>query len=246
MTISPKTIKKMCSMKDEGYTNKEIAKKCKVSERIVGKKLTNSQNQQYSTTKKISIDEMAEEMQVMGMKIGLQPALNETIDGWESIENHYNEDISLFYKIKYLSDKLKVANNIEKVQWIRDKYYEIMQPVWESMKAEAARAMEEEEERKKLAREKYDRQYNLLKRRFDEVITGANDIISYPLTSEEIDEIGKKLLPYGRNITDLAEPSMFTSILKSYGIPKDHAKIISNWWRQRIFREYANSKKVKR
>lgn len=242
MTIDPITIKKIREMYGEGIPKRQISQKLGIAPNSVNKYIRdNGYGEQYTDErqeikKPSDFNKLEEEMQIMEMKMELQPELNETIDGWESIENPNNEDISLLYKVNYLSDKLEAANDIERVQWIRDKYYEIMQAVGEAMDAEAARVMEEEEKRKKRAQEKlekkqkeYDRRYNWLKHNLVEVIKDVNAILPWPITERELEKIIIDLLPYGKPIFVLINPGKLTKILEKY-VSKDDAEAMSRLW----------------
>lgn len=245
MTVSPKTIKKMRSMKDEGYTNKEIAKKCRVSIRTVGKRLgennraeSASQNQQHATSEKPT-DDLEDQLKVIELRTHIENELSGMIDYIEEDEGVLKE------QLEFLQDNLEIAVDLKEVKEIGnliDEGSEISRKFNSAVdrygvrfkKEEEAKRRKAEEERKKAEekRKEYDHRYNWLKKNLNEVLKDVSGILSWPLAAEEIDDIKKETLPYGKPIYRLAEPSRLAHVLGDFGIPEDHAKTIGYWWIQ--------------
>ena len=253
MTIDPKTIKKMREMKAEGFLNPQIAQELEVAVNSVIKYTKDnsyeeqrtgsmtSQNQQLATEK--NNGDLEEQLQILEIKPKVEDQLNQMI---LTIDEFRDEDTRvLSQQLWYLWDQLEDATDLKKIKKIEEliaegselskKFYDAIDRFLKNVEREANIAREEDERKKKLVEEKYNHQYNFLKHKLNEVIEDVNGILSCPITAEEIDDINKEMLPYGQNILDLAEPSRFTCILKRFGIPEDKAKIISNWWRKRIY-----------
>lgn len=250
MTISPKTIKKMRSMKDEGYINKEIAKKCRVSARSVGKKLgenngaeSASQNQLHSTSDK-NMGDMQEELEIIELRHKVESELNKMM---QTIED---EDV-LMEQLEYLWDKLENATALKEIREIEElisedsdllkKFCDAVNRWWEKeRKSEEERRKEAEEERKvaeekrKKAEEIYNSQYNWLKSKIVEVIEGTNAILpADKITQDELEKIITKTLPYGKPIFRLADPKKFRDVLKSY-VCRERPEILSRRWKEKI------------
>lgn len=254
MTISPKTIKKMRSMKDEGYINKEIAKKCRVSTRSVGKKLgennraeSASQNQLHSTSDK-NMGDMQEELEIIELRHKVESELNKMM---QTIEDE-DEDV-LMEQLEYLWDKLENATALKEIREIEElisedsdllkKFCDAVNRWWEKeRKSEEERRKEAEEERKvaeekrKKAEEIYNSQYNWLKSKIVEVIEGTNAILpADKITQDEIERIITRTLPYdGTPIYRLAKRKRFRDVLESY-VCKSRAEILSKRWKERIY-----------
>lgn len=231
MTISPKTIEKMRSMKDEGYTNKEIAKRCKISKRTVGKKLkennTVTSHNQHSITEK-SIDGLEEQLQILELRPKVESELDDMICTIEG-----EGEIVLVDQLGYLQGKLENATDLKEIREIEKLISEdsdLLKKFNEAVDRWKEKLAKEEEEKRK----KYDRRYNWLKSNLVKVIEDVNDIIEYPLTSKEIDDIIKETLPYGYQLGNSGRfTRRFTRVLKNFRIPEEHAKIISKWWIQK-------------
>lgn len=233
-------------MKLKGFTKKEIAKKCKISERTIGKKLKEPtkaepvQNQQHSTTEKPKGD-LEEQLQILELRPKVENELNNMI---YTIEGE--GEIVLVDQLLFLQNSLEIATDLKEIREIEELISEdsdLLKKFNEAVDRWKEKLAEEEEEEKKEAEEKrkkaekkrkeYDRRYNWLKCNLVKVIEDVNGMLPYPLQTAETDAIIKETLPYGKIIYRLADTDRFTHILTNFGIPENHAKIISNWWIQK-------------
>lgn len=242
MTLDPITIERIRELHRKGVPKLQIAKKLGVSLNSVNKYTRDIDYDEQHTDERKGIkessdfDKLEEELTLAWLKPEIHEKLCVAIGFLDDIEELSNEDEARLNMLNHLLVMLEESHDIKKVEWIKDKHDDIIQQIYEAMEKEANKAREEKEQQEKIAREKYNRQYNMLKHELADVIKNANELLPYPLTSEETDEITKKMLPYGRDIYYLAQPSYLTYYLRSYGISKDKAKIISTWWRKRIYR----------
>jgi predicted transcriptional regulator len=240
MSLSQKTIQQIRKMKTEKIPDRQIAQILGISPNSVSKYKNNILEEQHTDERKKikkadEINRLKEELQIAEQMQKIKQRLFQIIDLLENIKEPTIEDKSSLCKLYFLGSKLENITDIEILQWIETELNEIIQKAFESMEDEIERDIKEREKREKETQEKYDKQYNMLKRKLSEVINLANTLLTQPITPEEIDEINKKMLPYGKDILDLASPARLTYYLGSYGLSKDKAKIISNWWRKRIF-----------
>jgi len=237
MTIEKKTMEKIREMYAEGFPKRQISQKLGVAVNTVAKYIKEKPTDERKKVNGIpQINQLEEELQIAGLKPEIRWRLLEVINFLEAIEKPGVEAESLLCQLYLLREKLENASDIDSMKWVETKSDEIIQQVLKSRKEKIDRDVREKAKREKEAQEKYDRQYNMLKRELGEVIKEANTILLHPVNPEEIDEIAKKTLPYGRDILDIASPGRFGRVLMEYGLSQVQASTVLEWWRKRIFK----------
>ncbi len=152
MTISPRIVEGIKSMKNEGYTNEEIAKKYKISVRTVGKKLKEPtkvepvQNQQHSTIGETT-DNLDEQLRIMEVRPKVEKKLCEM---WCSLDE--NDESVLVEQLEYLWNKLQNAVGLKEIEKIEELIAEgsrLSQNFLAAVKRWKEKVEREEEEAKK-------------------------------------------------------------------------------------------------
>ena len=251
MTISPKTIERMRSMKDEGYTQKEIASKFKVSVRTVGKKLkedkqpmaelVNSQNQQHLTAEK----SLEKQFQILELKPKVQNQLSDMVMLLEDERPNLDKETGVVLsQLWFLWNKIEETEDVEVVKWVQGKisegselskkFYDYVNKYLKKVEEEAA-VLNARQEREKIRREeKQNRRFQRLRRTLRQTIEGVNDLLTVPFNEQEKEQIIQQAIPSRTTTYDLAKRNL-RIILDNYLLKKDQiAAIIDHWYRLRL------------
>jgi len=165
MTIDPKTIVKIKEMKNEGFSDRKVAKQLGVALNTVAK-YTESKNYSEKTldAKKETNDvvkSLENGLEAAKLRSELEDELLMMIDCLNDIEEPNSEVKSLLVELEYLQDQLETADDVEVMRWIKrkskeagKKWSQIIDKCLKEYEKDVEKVREENERKKREAKEK--------------------------------------------------------------------------------------------
>lgn len=240
MTLDKKTVEKIREMYAEGAPKRQISKKLGVAVNTVAKYTKDDNNEKPIDERKEvngipQIDQLEEELQIAGLKPEIQWRLSQTIDFLEDVEEPNSENEALLRKLDYLRNKLENVGDIETVEWVESKCDEVIQYILKEIEKDAEKARKEAEQKQKAIREKYNRNYHIMKESLAITLDEVNDFLNIPLTVDEKKQVIDNVIIYGMSISFSKVAGRLAKILRDYLASQEQINAINDWWRKRIY-----------